>query len=118
MSRSHSYSSNQSRESRPYRTPNLAVTEASFQGLQLSDGSLPSSYSTSNQYRSRGSYGHESLNPNYLTSGYDTTSFVPNSPAGSYLGSQRAVSPFAALETEPGAYYDTEASAYSKADMR
>ncbi|KAI4184449.1 MAG: hypothetical protein LQ348_004549 [Seirophora lacunosa] len=117
MSRSHSYSSNQSRESRPYRTPNLAVTEASFQGLQLSDGSLPSSYSTSNQYRSRGSYGHESLNPNYLTSGYDTASFGPNSPAGSYLGSQRAVSPFTALETEPGAYYDTEASAYGKADM-
>ncbi|KAL8989456.1 MAG: hypothetical protein Q9177_001664 [Variospora cf. flavescens] len=117
MSRSHSYSSNQSRESRPSRTPNLAVTEASFQGLQLRDSSLPSSYSTSDQYRSRGSYGQDSLNPNYLTAGYDTASFASTSPTGSYLGSQRGVSPFTGLETEPGAYYGTEASAYSRADM-
>ncbi|KAI4290314.1 MAG: hypothetical protein L6R35_000421 [Caloplaca aegaea] len=117
MSRSHSYSSNQSRESRPSRTPNLAVTEASFQGLQLRDSSLPSSYSTSDQYRSRGSYGQDSLNPNYLTAGYDTASFASSSPTGSYLGSQRGVSPFTGLETEPGAYYGTEASAYSRADM-
>ncbi|KAL8920658.1 MAG: hypothetical protein Q9208_006140 [Pyrenodesmia sp. 3 TL-2023] len=118
MSRSHSYSSNQARGSRSYRSPNLAVTEASFQSLQLNDTSLPSSYSTSNQYPlPRGSYGQESLDPNYLTPGYDTAAFASSSPTGSYLGSQRGVSPFAALETEADTYYDPEASAYNRSDM-
>ncbi|KAI4142895.1 MAG: hypothetical protein L6R39_004781 [Caloplaca ligustica] len=118
MSRSHSYSSNYSRGSRPSRTPSLAVTEASFQGLQLSETSIPSTYDdTSNQYSSRGSYAQESLNPNYLAPGYDTASFASHSSTGGYLGSQRGVSPFAALDTESGTYYDPEASAYNKSDM-
>ncbi|KAI4194193.1 MAG: hypothetical protein LQ346_003731 [Caloplaca aetnensis] len=118
MSRSHSYSSNQSRGSRSYRSPNLAVTEASFQSLQLSDTSLPSTYSTSNQYpSSRASYGQETLDPNYLTPGYDAATFASSSPTGSYLGSQRGVSPFAALGSEAGTYYDPEASAYNRPDM-
>ncbi|KAL8904095.1 MAG: hypothetical protein Q9207_003486 [Kuettlingeria erythrocarpa] len=118
MSRSHSYASNQSRGSRSYRSPNLAVTEASFQSLQLSDTSLPSTYSTSNQYpSSRGSYGQESLDPNYLTPGYDAAAFASGSRTGSYLGSQRGVSPFAALGSEAGTYYDPEASTYKQPDM-
>ncbi|KAI4185911.1 MAG: hypothetical protein L6R41_003848, partial [Letrouitia leprolyta] len=117
MSRSRSYSSHNSRGSRSYQPPSLAVTEASFQGLQLSDSSLQPTYTTSSQYHSRGSYGEESLGSTYLTPGYDTASFVSSSPSGSYLGSQRGVSPFAALESEPGAFYDPEASSYNKPEM-
>ncbi|KAL8688555.1 MAG: hypothetical protein Q9218_005563 [Villophora microphyllina] len=117
MSRSHSYSSNHSRGSRQYQAPNLAVTEASFQSLQLSDTSLPSTYSTSDRYSSRGSYGQESLNPTYLTPGYDAASYASASPSGSYVGSQRGVSPLASLEQEPSNYFDTEASTYGRADM-
>ncbi|KAL8804939.1 MAG: hypothetical protein Q9182_002249 [Xanthomendoza sp. 2 TL-2023] len=97
--------------------PSLAVTEASFQSLQLSDTSLPPSYSTSNQYPSRGSYGRSSLSASYLTPGYDAGSYASSSPSGSYLGSQRGVSPFAALEQDPSNLFDTDLSAYSKPDM-
>ncbi|KAL9030400.1 MAG: hypothetical protein Q9196_001480 [Gyalolechia fulgens] len=118
MSRSHSYSSHHSRGNRSYRAPNLAVTEASFQGLQLSDTTLQPTYTTANnQYPPRGTYGPESLRPTYLAPGYDTASFTSSSPSGSYLGSQRGVSPFAALETEACDFFEPEASAYQKPDM-
>lgn len=118
MSRSHSYSSNHSRGSRQHQSPNLAVTEASFQSLQLSDTNLPPSYSTSDRYSSRGSYGQESLSTDYLNPGYDTVSFTSSSPSGSYLGSQRRVSPLATLGQDSSNFFDTEASSYSRADMR
>ncbi|KAI4098161.1 MAG: hypothetical protein LQ339_006539 [Xanthoria mediterranea] len=117
MSRSYSYSSNHSRPSRQPQTPNLAVTEASFQSLQLSDTSFPSSYSTSNQYSSRGAYGQGNLSTNYLTPGYEAASYVSSSPSGSYLGSQRGVSPFAPLEQDPSSLFDTAPSSYNKPDM-
>ncbi|KAL9603805.1 MAG: hypothetical protein Q9219_000914 [cf. Caloplaca sp. 3 TL-2023] len=117
MSRSHSYSSHHSRGSRSYQAPSLAVTEASFQGLQISDAQLQPTYSTSSHYHSRGSYGQEGLGTTYLTPGYDTASFASSSPSGSYLGSHRGVSPFAALETEPSSFFEPEASAYPKTDM-
>ncbi|KAI4231724.1 MAG: hypothetical protein L6R40_007645 [Gallowayella cf. fulva] len=118
MSRSHSYSSNYSRESRQHQPPSLAVTEASFQSLQLSDTSLQPSYSTSNQYPSRGSYGQSGLSTNYLTPGYDVVTYASSSPSGSYLGSQRAVSPFASLGQDPGNLFDTDPLSYNKPDMR
>ena len=119
MSRSHSYSSsNYSRGSRQQPTPNLAVTEASFQGLQLSDTSLSPSYNTSDRYSSRGTYAQSSLSSNYLNPGYDSTSFASTSPSGSYLGSQRGVSPLGGLEQDPGSFFDTEPSSYNRADMR
>ncbi|KAL8950411.1 MAG: hypothetical protein Q9222_003549 [Ikaeria aurantiellina] len=105
MSRSHSYPSNHSRGGRQQQTPNLAVTEASFQSLQLSDSSYPSSYSTTSQYPSRGSYGQESLSTNYLVPGYDATSFASTSPSASYLSPQRGVSPFADLDQDPSYAY-------------
>ncbi|KAL8674578.1 MAG: hypothetical protein Q9168_001021 [Polycauliona sp. 1 TL-2023] len=117
MSRSYSYSSNHPRSSRQPHTPNLAVTEASFQSLQLSDTSLPSSYSTSNQYPSRGSYGQANLSTNYLTPGYEAASYASSSPSGSYLGPQRAVSPFASLGQDPSGLFDPDPSSYSKTDM-
>ncbi|KAL8731693.1 MAG: hypothetical protein Q9181_004228 [Wetmoreana brouardii] len=117
MSRSYSYSSNYSRGSRQQQSPNLAVTEASFQDLQLSDTSYPPSYSTSDRYSSRGSYGQESLGTTYLTPGYDTASFHSNPSSGSYLISQRGVSPLAALEQDPGGFFDAEASTYNRTDM-
>ncbi|KAL8638295.1 MAG: hypothetical protein Q9228_004545 [Teloschistes exilis] len=116
-SRSYAYSSNHSRGSRQYQTPNLAVTEASFQSLQLSDTSLTPTYSTSDRYSSRGSYGQETLHPTYLTPGYDAVSFASSSPSGSYLGSQRGTSPLAGLEQDPGNFFDTAASNYGRADM-
>ena len=118
MSRSHPHSSNQSRPSRQPQTPNLAVTEASFQSLHLSDTSLPSSYGTSNQYSSRGTFGQGNLSTNYLTPGYQAASYASNSPSGSYTGSQRGVSPFAPLEQASSGFFDTDPSNYSKTDMR
>ncbi|KAL8681959.1 MAG: hypothetical protein Q9186_001967 [Xanthomendoza sp. 1 TL-2023] len=117
MSQYHSYSPDYSRDSRLSQTPSLAVTEASFQSLQLSDTSLPPSYSTSNQYPSRASYGRSSLSTNYLTPGYDAGSYVSSSPSGSYLGSQRGVSPFGTLEHDPSNLFDTDLAAYNKPDM-
>lgn len=118
MSRSYSYSSNHSRPSRQPQTSNLAVTEASFQSLQLSDTTFPSSYSTSHQYSSRGAYGQGNLSTNYLTPGYEAASYVSSSPSRSYLGSQRGVSPFAPLEQDPSSLFDTDPSSYNKPDMR
>ncbi|KAL8715902.1 MAG: hypothetical protein Q9220_000569 [cf. Caloplaca sp. 1 TL-2023] len=117
MSRSHSYSSNHSRGGRQQQNPNLAVTEASFQSLQLSDTSYPSSYGTTSQYPSRGSYGQESLSTNYLAPGYDAASFASTSPSASYLSPQRGVSPFADLDQDPGSFLSAEASSYAKPDM-
>ncbi|KAL8779033.1 MAG: hypothetical protein Q9213_007131 [Squamulea squamosa] len=117
MSRSYPYSSNHSRSSRQPQTPNLAVTEASFQSLHLSDTGLPSSYSTSNQYPSRGSYGQDSLSTNYLAPGYEAATYASGSPSGSYLGSQRGVSPFPPLEQDPSSLFDIDPSSYSKSDM-
>ena len=94
MSRSHSHShdSGHARGSRRRATSTLAVTEASFQGLQLNETAgthHSASYTASDPTYPRSSSRRGELTANYLQPGYELGDFVPVPPSETFVDPQR-----------------------------
>ena len=99
MSRSHSSSSRHSRDRRSREDRTLAVTEASFQGLQLGETvgashlTVPSSYHSSS-HTSRRPSPRADLSAGYVQTGYDPTYSPRPATYGNFPGSQHTGSAF------------------------
>ena len=113
MSRSHSYSheSGHARGSRRRASSNLAVTEASFQGLQLNETSgthHTASYTASDPTYPRSSSRRGDLTASYLQPGYDINDFVPVPPSETFVDPQRVFGDYRSSDAQRLGFLDPE----------
>jgi hypothetical protein len=114
MSRSHSYShdSGHSRGSRRRGSSILAVTEASFQGLQLNETAgthHTPSYTASDPTYPRSLSSHRGeLTASYLQPGYDTGNFTPAPPSETFVDPQRVFGDYKSSDAQRLDFLDPE----------
>lgn len=132
MSRSHSYSHDpgHSRGSRRRGSTNLAVTEASFQGLRLNETAgthHTASYTASGSAYPRSSSRRGGLTASYLQPGYGIGDFNPSSPSQACVDPQRVFGDYGASDTQrlgllspdtAGLGIQQDSSVYGGGDMR
>ncbi len=113
MSRSHSYSNEpgHSRGSRRRGSSTLAVTEASFQGLQLNETAGTQhtpSYTASNPTYPRSSSHRGELTASYLQPGYDIGDFTPAPPSETFVDPQRVFGDYRPSDAQRLGFLDPE----------
>ena len=110
MSRSHRSPSNYSRGSSPRVDRTLAVTEASFQNLGLSETAgaqqlaVPSPHQSSDRSRRRPSNVRGDLSPSYLPAEYDPTDYHRTASPASFVEDLHQSSPFGTSLLDPADY--------------
>ena len=113
MSRSHSYAhdSGHSRGSRCRGPSTLAVTEASFQGLQLNETAgtqHTASYTASDPTYPRSSSRRSGLTANYLQPGYDIGGFASASPSETFIDPQRVFGDYGSSDAQRLGFLDPD----------
>ena len=123
MSRSHSYSSSHSHGGRSRGHSSVSVTEASFQGLRVSEppssdrSPRSSAYQIPDNRDPRSAYHQGDLALQYLQVGYNSSNVVPTSPSIRAGDTSRITSSLVALEQDSLGYIDPT-TAFNTADMR